>query len=961
MKRAPRFPLASLLVALVPALAGCFADDPLPAPPEPASPLGDRADLPVDDRLSLDNLAGKVDVVRDKYGRPHVYATSVNDALRVEGYLVAADRTMQLEFYRRYSEGRLAEILSDISAGAIDSDIAFRHIGLARTAKAQWEGMPPGELHDAMEAYADGVTQAYRKIRSGAMRLPAGLLGIEPEIFTDWTPVDSLAIGRLQTYLLSFDADSDLSAQSFFDAARGTFTATDPDPLVAARAGLERDLYRFAPADPTITTTSGYPDVSGKAHRLPAKPAPAQPLPRGKHGALAAAAGWLEAMGSMRKVFTRAGFGSNNWAVSPSRSATGHAMVASDPHLSLSAPSVFWPVDMEVKAPAGGDASKDLVVSGLAFPGIPAIILGHTRDIAWGATVAGYDVSDAYAETLSADGSAVLFQGKEVPLQTVQEIIKVQTGSPVVYDVQIVPHHGPLLPTIENHHVLPADPAAGAISIRWTGMEATREIEAVFQLLRAKDVDEARQAIKLFGVGAQNWMIGDTSGHILWTSHANVPIRDPRAFQWDAQTYQGTLPGFILPGDGTCEWQGYLDDDLVPWAKDPAAGYLSTANNDPLGDTLDNDPSNDTLPDGTPMYLASSFDIGFREGKIHARLEAHAAPLAPEDLSAIQGDEQSSMGKELVPALLTAIERGQEEKTTPGKHPDLTTVTADAGWDVATVKAVHDLLAAWGQTGGYAAASGMNPDDNTPLPASGASAAEVASAQATLVFNAWMVRLFDRVLDDELVKMGRSLGHESKAKALLHLVKADPATLATFDKKTGDSALWDDLGTPGVVESRHDRMLRALLDALADLAKTDGPDLTTYRWGAHHTLTFTALLPFWSTLSIPPVNDPVFGATGFPRHGDSFSIDAADFSYVPTGAGFDFTYDAGPTQRFVIDLDPSGPRAVNALPGGAIWDAQSPHFHDEADLWRRNLTHPLPFLLDDVIAAKEKRTLISPP
>ncbi|MFT3774019.1 MAG: penicillin acylase family protein [Minicystis sp.] len=971
MKHASSLRLAPLLAALVPAIVACSSTDPMTTPDGGGGtggkastgntgPLGDRPDLPVDEQLSIQNLTGKVDVVRDKYGRPHIYATNVNDLLRVEGYLVAVDRTMQLEFYRRYSEGRLAEILSNTSASAIDSDIAFRHIGLARTAKAQWDALPDGEVRDGMLAYADGVTQAYQKIRSGELHLPTGLIGIEPDMFTDWTPVDSLAIGRLQTYLLSYDADADLVTQSFFDAARNTFTAADPDPAIAARAGIERDLVRFAPADPA-TTTKGYPMLPSKPH-TPHPQAASKPAPRNKHnGALAAASGYLDAMKSVRRVFTRTGFGSNNWAVSAQRSATGHAMVASDPHLSLSAPSVFWPVSMEVKAKTGGDASHDIVVAGLAFPGIPAIILGHNEHIAWGATVAGYDVSDAYAETLTPDGKAVVYQGQNVQLQTIEEVINVQSGTPVTYPVQIVPHHGPLVPIINNHKVIPPNPQDGAISIRWTGMEATREIEAVFGLLRAKDVDTAREELKKFGVGAQNWMIGDTSGHILWTSHANVPIRDTRAFKWDAQKYTGTLPCLVLPGDGTSEWTGYLDDDLVPWTKDPAAGYISTANNDPIGNTLDNDPSNDQLPDGTPMYLACTYDIGFREGKIQARLESHSAPLKPEDLSAIQGDEESSMGKLLAPALLDAIDRGQEEKATPGKHPDLATVVADAGWDTAKMKSIRDLLAAWGQTGNYAASSGVNPDDNKPLPASGETATEVANSQATLVFNAWLVRLMNRTFGDELSKMGIGVDHQQRARAILRLVKADPATLATYNATTGDSAIWDDLGTTGVVESRHDRMLRALLDALADLAKTDGADISTYRWGAHHTVTFTALLPFWNTLSIPPANDPVFGVTGFPRHGDSFSIDASEYSFVGSGQPFDFTYDAGPTQRFVIDLDPAGPKAVNALPGGVVWNATSPHFRDEAELWRRNLTHPVPFALDEVVAAKEKRTVFSTP
>ena len=985
--RSASFWASALCAALLPALAACSQNAGSPSPPPMhdggggagnASPLGDVPGLPVDANITLQNLSGKVDVVRDKWGRPHIYATSMTDAMRVEGYLVALDRTMELEFYRRVSEGRLAEILSDLTPAVIDLDISYRHIGLARAAKAEYDALSAGPLRDALDAYADGVTQAYHQLQSGKAHLPPGVDGSIPtSAFTDWTGIDSLAVGRLQTYELSYDADGDVANQLFFEAARSTFTATDPDPATAKRAGLERDLFLFAPADPT-TTTSGYPSPTAKprtahAFTMGTSPPRASGAPAAAHaprhvvraprkdGPLSTVSGYLAAMRMMRRMFTRLGFGSNNWAIAPSRSATGHALVASDPHLSLSAPAVFWPVSIKIAVPPGGDTSQDTDLGGIAFPGIPGIILGHNEHIAWGATVAGYDVSDAWSEQLTPDGKGVVFNGKTVALQTIDEVINLQSGSPITYTVEVVPQHGPILPNIVNHAVVPPDPTKGAISIRWTGMQPTNELQAVFDLLRATDVDSAYTALQQFGVGGQNWMLGDTSGHILWTSHAQVPTRDRRAYQWDAATYQGNLPCFVLPGDGTTEWTGFLKDELVPWAKDPAAGYLSTANNDPIGNTLDNDPSNDTLPDGTPMYLACSYDLGFREGKIHKRIEAHTAPLATTDLSAIQGDDESSMGKGIAPALVTALEAAQAEKQTPGTHPDLTLVVSDPAYDAAQIQTVHDLLVAWGSAG-YHASSGIDPDTNMPLPASGATAAEAAASQATLIFNAWQVRLENRVFDDELGKMGAGFHDpQQESRALLRLVNADPKTLATYDATTGDSSLWDDLGTTTVVESRNDRMVRALLDALGDVAKAAGADLSTWRWGAQHTITFQALLPLWSNLDIPPPSDAIFGATGFPRHGDRYNIDACDFNSAPLGTPFDFTYGAGPTQRFVVDLDPAGPKAWNTLPGGEIWNPSSKHFKDEAELWRRNEVHPVPFLLADVIADKESRTVVSPP
>ncbi len=927
------------------------------AAPVVFGPLGDRADLPVDQQIAIANLRGPVDVVRDTYGRPHIYANSVADAMRVEGFLVAQDRHLQLELLRRAAEGRLAEILGLADASQIDTDLALRHVGLARTAKLEWDALPDGEAKDVLVAFADGVTQVFQQIREGKIALPDGIIGIEKAAFTDWTPVDSLAIGRLQTYLLSDLIGSDVDRQELVEAARATFPASAVDPIVKKRAGLERDLLRFAPADPA-TTTDGYPRSRKVGPVGPKRRGATPPTARVGAAAITATSAWRAALRSVKDLVAPAGFGSNNWGILPSRSATGHAMIASDPHLSLSAPSVFWPVSLAVHDPA--DPAADLDLAGIMFPGIPGIILGHTDRIAWGATVAGYDVTDIYQEKLSADGTSVVFEGKEVPIQFVDEVITIQGREPYTYRVPIVPHHGPIIPAIRtDHSVAPLDPKAGALSYKWTGLEPTQEVEAVFGLMRAKNVDDARQSLNKFGVGAQNWMIGDTSGNVLWTSHARVPVRDPRAFaDWDPTTYDGAMPCFVLPGDGSAEWKGFLADDLVPWVKNPTAGFISSANSDPTGDTVDNDPTNDTRKDGTPQYLSCSYDLGFREGRIHQRLEAHPAPFALEDLSSIQGDHRSPMGAALAERLAEAIDRAEEQRQTPGLHPDLAAVAKDPAYDAEKVALARTLMRSWAKDAAFVAAAGMDLDANTPLAgASGAEATEVAASQATLVFNAWLHFLLRRVYGDEIAKMGNPpLDAQFYAKSLLHLVGSDPATLATFDKSTGDSAIWDDLGTPAV-ETRHERMIRALLDAIAWIDQAAGKDPKAWRWGALHTIRFEALVPVFGKLSIPPVDDAVF-PSGFPRHGDPHVVDACGDGPRPLSDDPSFSYGSGPTQRFVVDLDPSGVKARSALPGGAVWDAKSPHFRDEAELWRKNETHPIPFSVADVVAAKESRTVV---
>ena len=237
-----------LAVTIVPLAAGCSdpATTPKPTPPagDPFGPLGDRADLPVD-------------VVRDKDGRPHIYASSFEDAVRVQGYLVAQDRHLQIEFYRRVSEGRLAEILADADASVIDNDIVFRNLGLHRVAKKQYE-LLGAEEKVLVDAFADGVSQHFRALRDREAALPPAAFLVPVDAFTDFTGVDALAIARLQSYLLSHSADGELADTISMQTLGTAFPKDATDPKVSVRNGILRELFDFAPYDPA-TTTTGYP------------------------------------------------------------------------------------------------------------------------------------------------------------------------------------------------------------------------------------------------------------------------------------------------------------------------------------------------------------------------------------------------------------------------------------------------------------------------------------------------------------------------------------------------------------------------------------------------------------------------------------------------------------------------------------------------------------------------------
>lgn len=970
-------------------VAGC-SSDPNPRPDSRLGPLGELLD--VDERLGIEGLEGPVDVVRDRFGRVHLYASTRADAYRAQGYLVARDRHLQLDFLRRLAQGRLAAVLGHLDPTLVEDDIAMRHLGLGRVAAAQY-----AELGDdakaVLDAYADGVTQLFRRIRAGEPLLPSTITDRAVDVlprsaFTDWTGADSLAIARLLMWELSYSGGEELELQELLDRMKSVFRADAESSAYRRRSGIERDLIRFAPADPA-TVVDGFASLGDdgaaidrqRERRLARRPevvprSPSQPgalehrYPPAR-AALSRTAGFRRALDRVReRLGSPPSRGSNNWAVAPALSASGHALVANDPHLALTAPSFLWPVSLHVTGGVGRSAPEELHVSGLAFPGVPVVILGHNRHLAWAMTNADYDVTDVYAETLTPDGTAVRYRGAEVPFETVEEVIEVRGGESVPYTVQIVPHHGPVVPTIVDGRVVPADASSGAFSVRWTAMETTDEIGAVLGLMDADDVDEGRQALGRWSVPAQNWLLADGGGNILWTTHARVPLRDERALDWSPATYEGLLPCLVLPGDGTAEWTGSWDPDRVPWIKNPSAGYLATANSDPLGTTLDNDPSNDRQPNGDSAFLGCSFSVGFRQGRIRELIDGAKDPLRPEDLAAIQADVRSPLGAALVPSLLLAIANARQEHTAPGSYPALSALVDSPAYDDEQMGLVQDALTSWQDEADFVAASGIDPVTNLPLPSAVAPeappeqqalAVEARAARATLIFNTWLVRLIPYTLGDELAALGRDRPTRHDVRALLHLFASEPQSLATFDGAVGDSALWDDLETEQVRETRQERMVRALLDALGWLGEHLGPDADGYRWGALHTVRFEAIVPIFGALSIPPVTDPLF-PDGFPRHGDSFVVDASGFSLRQR---FDedpsFAYSHGPVQRLVVELDSGGPRAYNALPGGAVWDPASPHFADQAEHWRLNQVHPVPFALDDVVAVAERRLVATPP
>ncbi|MEO6420808.1 MAG: penicillin acylase family protein, partial [Polyangiaceae bacterium] len=476
----------TLLPALVAFALGCgssstTASDSLASIKGPTDTGAPSTNVPASTTSVVKGLLGPVDVLRDKNGMVHIYATTATDAFRVEAYQMARDRTVQAELVRRTAEGSLAEILG--TPDLIDQDIFIRAIGLKRVAQQMYDAMPKNSRTKKwLDAYADGITQFNANLQSGVEKLPAAMVGLPLAAFGPWTGVDVLAVARLEAFDLSYTGDDEVAKTRFVAAAKSAFNSNATSADAQKRAGFLVDTFRFAPLDPTPvlpgfpTDAIATPKTGAKIfiHRSDALRSGKNTVPKAKQL-------WETAVARVRGMFGSLGAtGSNNWVLDPKLSATGHAMLANDPHLALSAPPVFWAVHVNVTST---DANENLDFAGMSFPGIPGVILGFNEHLAWGATTANYDVSDVYEETLTADGASVMFKGAPVALQTVHETINVAGAQPIQYDVKIVPQHGVILPNIDptTHQILA--PSGSAISSRWTGQVPTNDIEAIVGLL----------------------------------------------------------------------------------------------------------------------------------------------------------------------------------------------------------------------------------------------------------------------------------------------------------------------------------------------------------------------------------------------------------------------------------------------------------------------------------------------
>lgn len=923
---------------------------------------GNFASIPVTQTFTAKVLSAPVDVVRDEFGIPHIYGATFPDVAYAEGYVMAADRLVEMDLGRREGEGTLAELVGGIASSYVANDIAMRMNHLTATAQQTWQELQASTdpkdkaLALAITNFAAGVNAYVADVNAGKAALPAA---VSPPYtvtnFAPWSEIDSFVMGYVLAFELAYDVDTEITFTQIQAAGAALFdNATSPD--LQARKGIAKDLERLSPQDPTFILPSGWTGFGGDTTEAKAGPARHKPAARvkGAPGKLALSgagraaprkgggaakdllalftetAKTMHGIGVDRLVYTDRG--SNNFVLGPSLTADKNVIVGNDTHLSLSNPPVFYLAQVVA---TGGDLPVNAIGASLA--GVPGIVLGNNEHIAWAATDNYIDVTDVYQETVvncadstpfAGTGSpCVVFNGKNVALTPRTESFKVgffgnvtSTVTETLYDV---PQHGPIIPRLDaNHHVLPL--GSSELSVRYTGYQPSQIIRALFGVSTAKTMQEAVAALdKDFGVGGENWVIGDDQGNFGWTEVCTVPLRAA-----------GHAPWLVLPGDGSAEWGANMDRHYIPHAYNPSAGFIVTANNDPVGVTKNNDPFfTQPVVGGSPLYLGFNYNPGTRAGRMTQRIQSMASAghkFTQADVAAIQGDIVTEWGQAMAPTFIAAASDLAAEIASPGSHPGLTQIAAGADATAkGLVQTAHDIMAAWTS---FETPSGLG-DESSPQ--------QFADSQAALLNAVFYANFAHLTFDDELAVLGVSPGDVYLRKLLVTMCTS-PTSLATqVSSTTGDNILFDNLTTPGVVESKEQVAAQAILNTLDFVVKTLGADPTKWAWGSLHTLTLDSLLPL-GPLNLPPQGDSTY-PNGYPRHGDDGTVDVGTHGLSLTT----YSYVEGPAIRFGADLNPAGITAQNALPGGEVFDPTSPHFKDQMAFWLKGE----PFALAQTVAA----------
>lgn len=542
-------------------------------------------------RIILKGAVQDVDIAFDDRMIPHIFAKNDHDAYYAQGYVTAMHRLWQMDFQTRFAAGRLSEV---VGRKAIELDRYQRRMGMVYGAEKSLEGMMADPESKVMIlAYTQGINDYIHSLSAAKIPLEYKLLDFKPE---DWTPVKCALLLKQMSAVLAMGSD-----EFYMTNIRNKF-GTD----------VVKDLFPDYPfkEDPIIPV--------GTKWNFKPLPVPQAPFPDSS----------LRTE-NIRTKEKEEGIGSNNWALNGSKTASGFPILANDPHLDLSLPSIWYQIQLH---------APGLNAYGVSLPGAPGIIIGFNQKIAWGVTNVAADVLDFYQIRFK-DNTHTSYWYDNQWKKTTQRLEKIKIrGGATETDTVFYTHQGPVVYLQKPKDFSRSANVPIGNALRWIAHERSNELKTFYLLNRGNNYDDYHKALSYYTAPAQNFIFASVDNDIAITANGKFPLK------WKDQGK------FILDGsEPKNDWQGWIPAAQNPTVKNPERGFVSSANQSSTDQTY-------------PYYINWEFSPYERGKRINDRLTVMTHATA-DSIRKMQTDNYSIHAHNLLPAVLQMIDEGKLNAT----------------------------------------------------------------------------------------------------------------------------------------------------------------------------------------------------------------------------------------------------------------------------------------------------------
>lgn len=590
----------------------------------------------VEGELTVAGLNDRVDILRDEWGVPHIYASNSHDLFFAQGYTHAQDRWWQMEFFRHTGSGTIQELTGQTDS-VMGTDVFLRTLGFREIAQRELEETYSPEAVAILQAFADGVNAYIGDRSNGDLALEystLGITGVSIDI-EPWTPVDTLIWGKVMALSLGGNYDNE-------ELLSDLYANMDED--------LINDWFVEWPygEKPTIVWDSDLPITEENAPT-----AQNDMIGAGIVGINTEFAGnFTPSDLAALPIGYGEGIGSNNWVVSGALTESGMPLMANDMHLSIQMPSIWYEIGLHCQ-PVSDECPYN--VDGFVFSPTPGVTAGHNDSISWAFTNVGPDTQDLYQIRVNPDNPLQYeWNGEWRDMEVRDETLNFGDGAdPITFQVRMT-HFGPIIndnQRDEDTGELLGFNNEDPLALRWTSFEPGTLLEGMLGLNRAQNWEEFRAALSLWDGPSQNVIYADIEGNIGYQTPGRLPIR--------AEGHTGLLP---VPGwTDEYDWRGYIPFDYLPRIWNPERGYIASANQalvplayyDQLAEELDSQ-----FGDDSDYTISRQWAYGYRGDRINTLVE-ELQPHTYETFQQIHGDNYDGSAAEILP-FLSDIDMGDD-------------------------------------------------------------------------------------------------------------------------------------------------------------------------------------------------------------------------------------------------------------------------------------------------------------